>query len=633
MNASSPLPEPDAHRLTSPSPLVSVIIIFLNEQRFLEEAIRSVFAQTFSDWELILVDDGSTDSSPQIAARFQAAHPERVRIVRHAGGINCGMSASRNLGLAVARGELIAFLDGDDVYLPRKLEVQVGHLRDHPSAGMVYGATQHWYSWTGRKRDDRDQLRSLGVTPNTLVPAPLLVPMFLRLDAQTPGTCGLLVRRAVAESVGGFDERFRGMFEDQVFIFKICLTHEVFVEGGSWDRYRKHPDSHTKKALASGRWSLGQNPAHREFLDWLEVHLADMDIHDGEVRSALGEQTALYDAPLRAHRPFPPKVDCVDRPMWSVMIPTYNCARFLRTTLLSVIDQDPGRQSMQIEVVDDCSQQDDPRAVVTELGSDRVQFFAQPRNVGHTRNFNTCLARSSGHLIHLLHGDDMVLPGFYERMHEIFAANPDMVAAFCRHKVIDETGQVLNVARQESPEVGVIPGWFERIAVGQRLQPPAMVVRRSAYEEIGGFDQRIAAYGEDWEMWTRLAAHGPVGYVPSPLACYRVHTNSISSRTLRTGENMHDIRMVIEMIRDLMPAGDADDLVARSKENNALGALRRGLRLFDAGDHAAAYHQFREAVKTSHSPTLLRKCAELAPRVAWRAIRQTRYRLVGTRHS
>ena len=354
-------------------PVVSVIMIFLDEQRFLHEAIRSVFAQTFDHWELILVDDGSTDASPAIAAAYAAADPDRVRVVRHPGGINRGMSASRNLGLSVARGEFVAFLDGDDVYRPQKLEVQVRHLRDHASAGMVYGATQHWYSWTGRRKDNRDQLRSLGVAPNTLVAPPRLVPMFLRLDAQTPGTCGILVRRAVAESVGGFDERFRGMFEDQVFIFKICLTHEVFVEGGSWDRYRRHPDSHTKRALASGHWSLGQNPAHREFVEWLEEHLDKTDMHDTDVRAALAEQIALYEAPLRVHRPVPPIVERADRPTWSVMIPTYNCAPFLRAALRSVLEQDPGPDSMQIEVVDDCSQAGRPRR-----GGQRARAGSRP---------------------------------------------------------------------------------------------------------------------------------------------------------------------------------------------------------------------------------------------------------------
>ena len=81
------------------------------------------------------------------------------------------------------------------------------------------------------------------------------------------------------------------------------------------------------------------------------------------------------------------------------MIPTYNCANYLRETLTSVLAQDPGAEIMQIEVIDDCSTKDDPQAVVEELGKGRVIFYRQPQNVGHTKNFETCLTRSRGKLI------------------------------------------------------------------------------------------------------------------------------------------------------------------------------------------------------------------------------------------
>src|SRR5215210_6047396 len=84
----------------------------------------------------------------------------------------------------------------------------------------------------------------------------------------------------------------------------------------------------------------------------------------------------------------------VARPLWSVMIPSFNCADYLRESLRSVLAQDPGPEIMQIEVVDDCSTSDGPEAVVAEIGRGRVGFFRQPQNVGHARNFGTCLQRS-----------------------------------------------------------------------------------------------------------------------------------------------------------------------------------------------------------------------------------------------
>src|SRR4026208_1024460 len=107
-------------------PVVSVISIFFNEEKFIEDAVKSVFAQTYQEWELLLVDDGSTDKSTEIARRFAEQRPERVRYFEHDGHENRGMSATRNLGIRNAKGDYIAFLDADDMWLPHKLDRQVG---------------------------------------------------------------------------------------------------------------------------------------------------------------------------------------------------------------------------------------------------------------------------------------------------------------------------------------------------------------------------------------------------------------------------------------------------------------------------------------------------------------------------
>jgi glycosyltransferase involved in cell wall biosynthesis len=285
------------------------------------------------------------------------------------------------------------------------------------------------------------------------------------------------------------------------------------------------------------------------------------------------------------------------------MIPTYECAGYLRETLASVLAQDPGPEHMQIEVVDDASS-DDPEAVVHELGAGRVTFFRHPENVGHTANFNTCLQRSRGQLVHLLHGDDAVRPGFYAAMARAFDQHPDIGAAFCRYVAMDHQGHWQGVAHLEQEHPGVIADWLGRIAVGQRLQFPSMVVARSTYERLGGFDRR-AVYSEDWEMWVRIAAHYAVAYEPEPLALYRVHPASHSGGMVRSGENARDLRRVVGINREHLDSATADEASRLALRAIALGCVRRSRRLLAAGDLVATRAQLREALRSDRSPRVV----------------------------
>jgi hypothetical protein len=293
------------------------------------------------------------------------------------------------------------------------------------------------------------------------------------------------------------------------------------------------------------------------------------------------------------------------------MIPTFNCARELRVALASVLAQDPGPDAMQIEVVDDCSTADDPAAVVAELGGGRVAFHRQSRNVGHTRNFNACLRRSRGRLVHLLHGDDFVRDGFYRAMERAFDAAPAIGAAFCRHVYVDGAGLVRSEGPVLQERSGVVDDWLGRIAVRQHVQPPAMVVRRAVYERLGGFDQRILSYGEDWEMWVRIAAACPVWHEVEPLAAYRLHDGSLSGRAMRTGQNVRDFRTAIALNRAVLPPDRAARLSRAALHHAALGAIRKAHRMLRAGDLRTPLVQLREAVRASPTPIVGARAALL----------------------
>ena len=322
---------------------------------------------------------------------------------------------------------------------------------------------------------------------------------------------------------------------------------------------------------------------------------------------------------LAPYRPvIPPVPPGVARPLWSVMIPTYHCAHHLRETLARVLAQDPGPDAMQIEVVDDHSTRDAPEAVVRDLGAGRVEFFRQERNVGHSRNFATCLERSRGRLVHLLHGDDYVLDGFYRIMGRAFESHPEIGAAFSRYVAVDDAGRQIVVSPELERESGIVDGWLERIAKGQLLQPPAMVVRREVYERLGGFDTRIGTYGEDWEMWTRIAAYYKVWHEVEPLAAYRIGNESLSSRAMRTGQNLRDLALAIEANALVLPSASADRISHVARENNALGAIRRARRLLGrGGEIRTALVQLVGALRMSPTPSVVTRGAVLLVHCAY----------------
>jgi glycosyltransferase involved in cell wall biosynthesis len=234
-------------------PLVSVVVPFRNVEQFLRETIESVIAQTYSQWELILVDDASSDASSAIARQYAEREPDRIRVIRHPNNANLGASATRNAGIRVARGPLIAFLDGDDVWLPTKLAAQVALLAEHPDVGMLYGETEYWYSWTGHDEDrSKDLFPNLGVDRTTVVDPPTLLVRCLLGEAAVPCTCSIILRREAIERAGGFEDRFTGMFDDQAFYAKVMLTERVLVATERWDRYRRHPASLYSTAKRAG---------------------------------------------------------------------------------------------------------------------------------------------------------------------------------------------------------------------------------------------------------------------------------------------------------------------------------------------------------------------------------------------
>lgn len=305
-----------------------------------------------------------------------------------------------------------------------------------------------------------------------------------------------------------------------------------------------------------------------------------------------------------------PVPEGVHRPFWSVMIPNYNCTHYLVETLKSVLEQDPGSEEMQIEVVDDCSTKDNPESVVREIGKGRVAFFRQRQNMGAIANFNTCIQRARGQWVHILHSDDLVVSGFYERLREAAEKAPMIGAAFCRHIYINEKGQWQWLSDLERNTPGILSGWLERIAVAQRIPTPSIVVKRSVYEDMGGYHLELF-HAADWEMWRRIAAYYPVWYEPQPLAYYRMHSESDTHRLSKSGANIANLYRSIEITESYLPSPIAAELSNQARHNRAMDAINLVRQRLAIGDIDAAIALTWESLKCSDSPMVMESLVSL----------------------
>lgn len=259
-----------ASRSPAGVPTVSVIVPFLDPPTaFFREALDGVHAQTWTDWELILVDDGSGPAARRLAD-LAASDSSRTRVVESGPKRPVGISGARNAGLRQARGELVAMLDSDDVWLPGHLARHVAALEDEPRAAMVCTDALYWASWREGSSPDDD------FVPLSEAPAGLFEPPGFAVDliaGRVPVPCPVSVtaRRSVVEQIGGFEASWatersiNSMYEDQVFYVKLGSRQPVLRLPVVLEHYRLHRDSVTGAASEDAA-----REARRQFLDWCE---------------------------------------------------------------------------------------------------------------------------------------------------------------------------------------------------------------------------------------------------------------------------------------------------------------------------------------------------------------------------
>lgn len=264
-------------------PLISICIPAYNAERFLPAALESVRAQRFTDWELIVTEDGSHDAAEDIVREFARTVPQPVRFDRHAQ--NRGLPATRNTGIAAARGEWIALLDADDVWMAGHLESAAALMRGS-NAELLHAGSILFDSDTGRELEVRaPSAEAIADFPRSLFNGTYII---------QPSS--VVLRRQLWEDVGGFDPTFRYVEDREMWIRCARSGARFAYTGVNTCLYRKHASAMSRHGVAM---ALASARVYEKNIDWEAVPSRLRRTSAADAWLAAG-RIALRDDPVSA---------------------------------------------------------------------------------------------------------------------------------------------------------------------------------------------------------------------------------------------------------------------------------------------------------------------------------------------
>ncbi len=544
------------------APQVSVIIPAYNGDRYIVQAVESALAQTFTDLEIIVVDDGSTDETHQVLEPYL----DRIRYVYQE---NAGVAAARNRGIQEAKGEFIAFLDQDDFFFPDKLAAQIALFRQQPSLGIVNSGWRI-VNHQGEKISD---IKAWEYFPKLdletwVVQMPIL-------------PSAMIFSRQWLELVGGFNSEFDSVDDADLILRLAELGCEAAWLPQVTVAYRQHDQNVSIKRVLKqanlfitlkqrffDRPDLPQhirdleNPAFYEALTWMAWQLY--------YSSYPVEAVEFFQKSLR-YSPYPAKVTVTDwlkrlaaistvygltidfqslrnllewkqlmasiltseTPRISVIIPAYNSERYILRAVESVFDQT--YKNWKIIVIDDGST-DNTRQVLEPYG-DVIQYVYQ-ENQGAAIARNRACELARGEFLAFLDADDFFLPEKLAKQIACFEADHSLGMVQNGWLMVDETGKDIYPAMpwEDSPNLDL-----ETFVLYKSVRPSAIMLRREWWERLGGFDPRFPPT-EDLDFALRLALKGcKCMWLKEILTCYRQHESNLMSGGPKVMKSMETV--------------------------------------------------------------------------------------------
>ncbi|MGB3405415.1 MAG: tetratricopeptide repeat protein [Microcoleaceae cyanobacterium] len=295
------------------------------------------------------------------------------------------------------------------------------------------------------------------------------------------------------------------------------------------------------------------------------------------------------------------------RPFWSVVIPVYNRKQFILECLASVLIQWRGHEEMEIIVMDNAS--DPPIAdLVHSIGKGIVRYYRHPENLPLQHNWNAAVSLCQGYWIHLLHDDDYVLPGFYARLKQSLETAPDSVGGACTayQNFNEQETIIFSQDYGYGEERGIAKDWLWKIGVSNPMSPPCVVIRRTAYEQLGGYNPEFT-YTTDWELYKRVASFYDWWYEPGFWVRYRQHSQNVTTEQNKAGIQGKAVRLAIELSERYFPIEYCAEITAKARHHYFDWCLLHLSIPLKAGNVTGAFRLLQEALRIDSSPAALNK--------------------------
>lgn len=515
-------------------PKVSVIIPTWNRAKSLEHAIFSVLKQSFSNFEILVCDDGSTDNSEEIVRKFNDH-----RVIWIAGEHSGCPAVPRNRGLAASRSEWVAFLDSDDYWLPEKLEVQLNALEHSGRLAVCSNAfrninspmAEHLISW------DRGELTFYDLLMNNRV------------------VCSsMLISRKVLDITGGFpEERSFKVGEDYSLWLKVSQLTSIVYLDSPLVVYKDDPKNSIRAkgpSIATQRrrvfsnyliWQVCRKPLrstidliaiviawclsyvyvaiYRLFavaLNWrhkinsVKVHFFSPNVNLPNVK----ENSHCLDTSVL-------QAELLDKkPLLSVLLPVHNSSAYLRQSIYSILNQT--YQNFELIVVDDGST-DGSKIVLDDIVDSRIIRVTLEKRLGIVAALNAALMKAQGVYIARMDADDIALSERLSRQVDFLNQHLDVAIVGTWIKGFGELKRsYVHRYPASHPEIKATL-LFENPIAHQ-----SVMIRRSAMDLLTYKYSSDFPFVEDWELWARVVSVGKAANISEVLIQYRIHSTSSS---------------------------------------------------------------------------------------------------------